>query len=388
MASWAWPSGLKAAIVNPDFASVVAVSQKSRLYGVVCVGDVHGDLRAFLGVLSSAGLARVPENVLAVARACPRQHEERRRNEPLDASQFNSVRWTGGTAAVIFLGDVLDNRRGEDADEHGVCAHKGTQTQLMKFLVALHDQARESGGRVIWVLGNHDVANAMGGQIACRKYAPRWHTSPDNPEDVYETCGADGDFSQRHRSHVSRQMRRVEAVAVAAIVDARGRPQALCMHGGLTRESLAWFARLSRVRDVSRVYGLLEAGTPEDAVENVRRLNLLFHHAIHGFSRRQKIARSVVQKNLSLMPTWCRPKTVEDPATMRRLFHTSRLFKAHDVQKSGANCSGEGDTVVCKLDTGMSRCFARGDDTVLTWMEVREGRGGRIAWRIHTADRV
>ncbi len=85
---------------------------------VVAVGDVHGDFDHFVGILQQAGL--------------------------IDAER----RWTGGTATLVQTGDILD---------------RGTQgRQVMDLLITLEEQAPKDGGRVIVLLGNHEVMNLVG----------------------------------------------------------------------------------------------------------------------------------------------------------------------------------------------------------------------------------
>jgi hypothetical protein len=84
---------------------------------IVAVGDVHGDLNAFVGILRASGL--------------------------IDAHQ----NWSGGKSIFVQVGDVLD--RGA----------KGRQ--LMDLLMKLETQAGKSGGRVYPLLGNHEVMNLM-----------------------------------------------------------------------------------------------------------------------------------------------------------------------------------------------------------------------------------
>lgn len=77
------------------------------------VGDVHGEFDRLLRLLRSAGLVDDEE------------------------------RWTGGTAHLVMLGDVFD--RGPDV------------TRALWFLYDLEAEAREAGGRVQLVLGNHEI---------------------------------------------------------------------------------------------------------------------------------------------------------------------------------------------------------------------------------------
>ena len=80
---------------------------------VFVFGDVHGEFDRVLQLLARAGL--------------------------IDTE----LRWTGGTATVVLLGDLLD--RGDDV------------TRLLWFLYALERDAEAAGGRVLTLLGNHET---------------------------------------------------------------------------------------------------------------------------------------------------------------------------------------------------------------------------------------
>lgn len=80
---------------------------------VFVFGDVHGEFDRVLWLLRLADL--------------------------IDAE----LRWSGGGAAVVFLGDLFD--RGEDV------------TRLLWFIHGLEREAQAAGGRVITLLGNHEA---------------------------------------------------------------------------------------------------------------------------------------------------------------------------------------------------------------------------------------
>ena len=92
------------------------ISAQSRR--IVAIGDVHGALDQFAGILQAAGL--------------------------IDASRH----WSGGPTVLVQTGDVFD--RGD-----GV---RGALDLLMQ----LEDEARRAGGRVEPLLGNHEVMNLIG----------------------------------------------------------------------------------------------------------------------------------------------------------------------------------------------------------------------------------
>jgi len=85
---------------------------------LVAVGDVHGDFDDFCAILQRVGLI-----------------DEQRH-------------WTGGKATLVQLGDRID--RGPKPRE------------AMDLVISLQDQAANSGGRVVALLGNHEVMNLMG----------------------------------------------------------------------------------------------------------------------------------------------------------------------------------------------------------------------------------
>jgi hypothetical protein len=90
--------------------NVCALETKER---VVSIGDVHGAFDRFLAILKEAGL--------------------------IDKDKH----WSGGKAIFVQTGDILD--RGPDSK-------KG-----LDFLKKLEDEANKAGGRVVSLLGNHEV---------------------------------------------------------------------------------------------------------------------------------------------------------------------------------------------------------------------------------------
>ncbi|MFN8092733.1 MAG: metallophosphoesterase [Vicinamibacteria bacterium] len=124
---------------------------------VVAVGDVHGSYDRFVGILQASGL--------------------------VDAQ----ARWTGGRAHLVQVGDVLD--RGAEGPK------------VVDLLMRLEGQAAKAGGRVIPLLGNHEVMNMLGDlrYVSAEEY--RQFRTPD---------------SERLRSHLyERSMDRARSAAKA-----------------------------------------------------------------------------------------------------------------------------------------------------------------------------
>ena len=284
---------------------------------VVTIGDVHGDMGTFIGTLARAGLVHVPKATMRAALKCHRsaaadKDRSLRWKRPLTPQQASSITWSGGKAAVLFLGDILDNRRGSHQDVMGVCATAGTQTQILELLYQLQSQAAAQQGRVVFILGNHDVANATPGPSSyCDNYAPQYmikssrgrgeHTTDNAPESMfYSTCTKEkGGFSDDHVRHIRWHMHRLHAVAVA-LVETNAGGSFLVMHGGLTRESLHFFCSNDTVENYRLV--------PKEHKRNLKRLNALFFDALELSRRLRPRPRGRASTPAAACSSSCRPR--------------------------------------------------------------------------------
>ena len=85
---------------------------------VIAIADVHGDFDDFVAILQHTGL--------------------------IDKQNH----WAGGKATFVQTGDLID--RGPKPRE------------VMDLMMALEKEAPNSGGRVVGLLGNHEMMNIMG----------------------------------------------------------------------------------------------------------------------------------------------------------------------------------------------------------------------------------
>jgi len=327
---------------------------------VVCIGDVHGDIWPFLAVMKRAGLISVPEDVMVAATTChAAKTEKERTGYPITKAQANSIQWIGGSSCAIFTGDVLDNRRGSKQDPFGVCAKTGTQQMILYLLGELNRRARRSDGRLVLVLGNHDVANYVfdAGNHMCKRYAPlRSYNEAD--ERNYDTCSITGAFRREHTERMRAKMAKLRPVALMRIVGSSD-DSVLVMHGGLCHLDFLSSA------DVPSKYRIVEGEKPQ---VNVDRINGIFWDAV--FRRPEAVA--MITEHAEKLPIWCRPTAIgsDKGEELRAYFGTSKMIKAHDVQDS-ANCNvGGRDTSgaaaarmeqdeLCRIDVAMGRAFGR-----------------------------
>jgi hypothetical protein len=95
---------------------------------IIAIGDLHGDFQVFKKVLSMCKLIDV------------------------------SGDWTGGDTHVIQVGDTLDGKRpGVKQKLDPNFLNESGEIEIMKYLLKLDCQAKTSNGRVISLLGNHEL---------------------------------------------------------------------------------------------------------------------------------------------------------------------------------------------------------------------------------------
>ena len=93
---------------------------------IICIGDIHGDFKIFKKVLYMCNLINEKDN------------------------------WIGGKTFVIQLGDTLDGKRpGVNISREFI--EESGEVEIIKYILYLDSQAKNVGGRVISIIGNHEL---------------------------------------------------------------------------------------------------------------------------------------------------------------------------------------------------------------------------------------
>ena len=115
---------------------------------VYAIGDIHGDLEAFLVLL---------EEVCQVCSFnCPI-----RNNKNIKSHRDIDFKWIGGDSYVVLVGDIIDRKRVGSIEKDGflVGEIENEEIILINLINRITIEANKAGGRLIKLLGNHEVMN-------------------------------------------------------------------------------------------------------------------------------------------------------------------------------------------------------------------------------------
>lgn len=116
---------------------------------LVAIGDIHGDLSVAIKSLKLAGV---------IDKSIPDQIRD-----------INKINWIGGDTYVVQLGDQIDRVRpaklynnlcSENDDD--LVSDEGSDLKIISLFEKLHKQAKQRGGALFSIFGNHELMNVDG----------------------------------------------------------------------------------------------------------------------------------------------------------------------------------------------------------------------------------
>jgi len=131
------------ATLDPNMDKYDQIGMYPKVRRLIAVGDLHGDLRVTLIALRLAKV--IPPNIF-----------------PYNVGEIS---WCGGDTWVIQLGDQIDRCRPDNwkknciEDLNDVTEDEGNNMMIIQIFQKLDVMAKAQGGRVLGMLGNHELMN-------------------------------------------------------------------------------------------------------------------------------------------------------------------------------------------------------------------------------------
>ena len=128
---------------NPNMKQFDQLGMYPAVPRLVAIGDLHGDLKVTL-------------QSLRLAKVIPRH---------IYPNNVDQISWCGGNTWVVQCGDQIDRCRPDGwkknciEDWSDVVEDEGSNMRIIKIFQNLDVEARKCGGRVLGLIGNHELMN-------------------------------------------------------------------------------------------------------------------------------------------------------------------------------------------------------------------------------------
>jgi len=146
---------------NNDEVSKKYLQQAPRIYHklptqrrIIVIGDIHGDFEVAIKCLILAGCIRYIEPPI------------NKTVSVMDAF-FNTLEWIGGDTHIVQLGDQIDRIRPQRWDANDISRDtayedEGSTLEIFYLFHHLNELSQKYGGRVLSIIGNHEIMNVDG----------------------------------------------------------------------------------------------------------------------------------------------------------------------------------------------------------------------------------
>jgi len=305
---------------------------------VIAIGDLHGDLRVTLIALK---LAKVIPN---------------------DVFPYNvqNIRWTGGSSWVIQLGDQIDRCRPdnwvknciENLDD--VTEDEGNNMMIIQIFQKLDAQAKLVGGRVLGMIGNHELMNI---DRDFRYVSPQEFLEFVPPNERNKKKTDDGyPYGYYHRLKVFERGGNIAKHYAIQKKSITVIGSTLFVHGGLSHDLMKKYS-IQEINSIVEKW-LLKTDTKSE----------------------EKIFDEIFRDDDDMSPFWCRLYSEDDGygentekgfnellqiinSRNKTLYPINRIVLAHTPQfMDNKYMNSIYNERLWRIDVGMSRAFGKHDD--------------------------
>ena len=143
--------------------TITDITHNGRIYAL---SDIHGDLYSFIiSLRDCAKVIKKDINLTIVDKDIENNLIKDISNDDESYDESFGYEWCGNNSYVVICGDMIDPNRLNSCkrDDGHICGdYPQIEIKLLRFINNMNKKAMESGGRIIKLLGNHELMNIIG----------------------------------------------------------------------------------------------------------------------------------------------------------------------------------------------------------------------------------
>lgn len=145
------------------------LTEINHLGKIFALSDIHGDLHSF--IISLRDCAKVIKKDINLSKLDPDIEENLIIDISIDDNCYDDslgYTWCGNNSYVVICGDIIDPNRSNGClnDNGTICGeYPQIEIKLIRFINAINKQAVTENGRIIKILGNHELFNILGSHL-------------------------------------------------------------------------------------------------------------------------------------------------------------------------------------------------------------------------------
>jgi len=190
MSSVCEPTIFNSAIFKPAIFETNIIDKSIKVFSL---SDIHGDIQSFIiSLRDCAKVIKKKDNILFDKEIYDNDMEQLL-NLNLNSDEDKYINdlnyeWCGGKTYVVICGDMIDPNRNQTCQKRcGYCKcpcsyYPQIELKILMFINALNRNAINSGGKIVKLLGNHELDNILN----IYGYANKYSYSMDHNTNYYK----------------------------------------------------------------------------------------------------------------------------------------------------------------------------------------------------------
>jgi hypothetical protein len=142
---------------------------------ILSFSDIHGDIHSLIIALRDCGEV-IKKQSFSNDKEDPDLEKLLNIDISIEDNGFIDTlnyKWVGGNTHIVIIGDFLDINRDDSINKNSLGQNEYPQIEIkiFRFINSINKQAKENGGRIIKMFGNHEINNIIGNKDFIEKYS-------------------------------------------------------------------------------------------------------------------------------------------------------------------------------------------------------------------------